>query len=474
MFFRVSFLVFCFVFSVAVADGQSGRVPVETASSNEQNKDTRPAKALFDEANAYSRTKFTEFEQKKVPVSDALITQTDKEKKQLAAKYAAILEARKDNTAEDLYYTGLLHWIAENLDGTISAFEKFLAVPDIDAERAQRARSLIVVCSAKIDDLSKALAILADYKRSEPVKLAETARMNSEIAKAYINAKDLEKAVEFAKTSYAASKALIIEPSSQMRGLDELLDAGMLVFESFRDLGKAKEADEILIDMRKTAGSIGSPSLFYYSADKLIVHMIESGRKQLGLETYLTSLIEAGRTLKQKAHQDDVIQKLKRRDKHYKIMGENAFELPAIDSWFPGTPRTLTSLRGKVVLLDFWATWCGPCYDAFPHLVEWQRDHTDDGFVILGVTRYYGRVNGSTADKKSELEFLKGFREKHGLTYDILVANDQRSQLLYDATALPTAVLIDRKGVIRYIEAGSSSSRLEEMRTMMLKLLAEK
>ena len=57
---------------------------------------------------------------------------------------------------------------------------------------------------------------------------------------------------------------------------------------------------------------------------------------------------------------------------------------------------------------------------------------------------------------------------------DFVVGRDQSIQILYGATALPTAVLIDRKGVIRYIESGTSSTRLVQMREMIVKLLAEK
>ena len=69
---------------------------------------------------------------------------------------------------------------------------------------------------------------------------------------------------------------------------------------------------------------------------------------------------------------------------------------------------------------------------------------------------------------------LKGFREKHGLPYDIVVGEGQESQILYGAFNLPTAVIIDRKGVIRYAENGTSPLRTAEMRSMIVRLLAEK
>ena len=117
---------------------------------------------------------------------------------------------------------------------------------------------------------------------------------------------------------------------------------------------------------------------------------------------------------------------------------------------------------------------CQPCFEAFPSLIEWHQDFKGDGLEILGVTRYYGEVNGLSSDEQNEALFLKGFRDRERLPYDFVVARGQAIQNLFGATALPTAVLIDRKGIVRYIETGTSSSRLSELRSMIIKLLAEK
>jgi peroxiredoxin len=90
------------------------------------------------------------------------------------------------------------------------------------------------------------------------------------------------------------------------------------------------------------------------------------------------------------------------------------------------------------------------------------------------MTRYYGRADGMPADHPNEIAFLKRFKEKYNLDYDFAVADDQQTQSLYAAMSLPTTVLIDRKGIIRYIESGTNPSRIEDLRAMVIKLLNEK
>jgi len=139
--FLIPIVVLLLISGVTLA--QSGRVatPDPTGAATPE----RAVKDMFDEANAYFRTKGAEFDAKKIPATQERIEQVKREQRELAARYAAQAEARKDLSTDDRYYVGMLHWIALNLDGTVDNLTKFIAAPDADPVHAQKARYTIVV-----------------------------------------------------------------------------------------------------------------------------------------------------------------------------------------------------------------------------------------------------------------------------------------------------------------------------------------
>jgi len=451
----------------------SPNIPTPATSAVSEIKDLT-AEEMFAEANTYRKKKFAEFEAKKIPFSDNLFKQTVREQKQLAAKYATILAGRENLRAEDFYYAGMLNWLADNLDNATEFFQKYIAAENTAVEKLQTARSIVIVASARGKNFDEAEKLLADYLKTEPVKFSERLRMEVELATSYRAEKNHAKAAAHAEEAYRASKILIKDSVSRAVALNDLLDTGLAAFEIYRDGGKQKEAETTLDDLRKTAASVASSSVYYTAIDENIKYLIATGRKPLALAMYSGALAQTEKDFTAKPLREDILQRLKRREKHYKLLGDVAPEFVAIDRWFPGQPQTLANMRGKVVMLDFWATWCAPCIAAFPSLIEWYQDYKKDGLEILGVTKYHGEAEGFSVDNAAELEFLQRFKKTHRLPYDFVVAKDNTTQIIYGAGAIPTAVLIDRKGVIRYIETGSSQRREEEIRIEIEKLLAEK
>jgi len=466
-----------FVAAAALAPAQSRRVgpglpkpAVETTQTTTGGN--RTVKEMFDEANAYNKTKFAEFEQKKVPVSDSLIQQTQRERKQLAAKYAAIVSKRTDLTSEDTYYLGMLHWIADNLDGTRDTFTKYLAADGLPPDRSQDSRAILAVVYARQKQFQAADKSLTDYLKNTPVRLSQRGQIESEIAKGLVAAGDLTGASPHAEGAYAAYKSIAADPALRDKTVDEVIDSGVFLFKIQRDLGLTVKADTTLEDMRKSAIALQATSLWYIAVDKQISYGIETGRKTHALAAFATATSQFEKDFPNR--NQEYLQKLKKRERQYRLLGEAAPELTVVDRYFAGTPHTLADLRGKVVLLDFWATWCMPCIEAFPTMLEWKQDFEAQGLSMIGLTRYYGMAEGFPVDNAAEVDFLKRFVRSHGLTYDFAVAKDETNHRTYGAAVIPTAVLIDRKGIVRYIESGSSSYRLDEMREMIVKLLAEK
>jgi len=117
------------------------------------------------------------------------------------------------------------------------------------------------------------------------------------------------------------------------------------------------------------------------------------------------------------------------------------FTLPVVANGDVGARMQLTDLRDKVVILDFWATWCQPCAMQAPILDRVARRYRDD-VVVLGINV------GEAPSKAQKYAALKG------LSYPILVDPDGQAQRAYGANTLPTVVLIDRKGNISTVVQG--------------------
>jgi thiol-disulfide isomerase/thioredoxin len=157
-----------------------------------------------------------------------------------------------------------------------------------------------------------------------------------------------------------------------------------------------------------------------------------------------------------------------------RLIGKPAPEVFA-PRWLDGQPVKLSELRGKVVLVDFWAMWCAPCVAAFPHFREWQSKYVGRGFEIVGATRFYGRSDEKDdLNREQEWQALQAFKRKHQLSYPCAVGkmdditNDER----YGVTGLPTTILIDRRGNVRELQRGGGNYR--KLAQRVAKLIEEK
>jgi peroxiredoxin len=108
----------------------------------------------------------------------------------------------------------------------------------------------------------------------------------------------------------------------------------------------------------------------------------------------------------------------------------------------------LSDYRGKVVLLDFWATWCGPCKIEIPWFQEFERQYKDKGFAVIGV-----------AMDEEGWNVVKPFAQHMSINYRVVVGDDSIGDLYANGgiDALPTTFLIDRGGRIASVHVGLSS-----------------
>ena len=123
-----------------------------------------------------------------------------------------------------------------------------------------------------------------------------------------------------------------------------------------------------------------------------------------------------------------------------------------------GETAKLSDYRGKVVLLNFWATWCGPCEVEIPWFIDFQREYKDRDFAVLGVSL-----------DDDGWKSVKPFVAHEKVNYRVMVTTEEVDQMYGGVEALPTTFMIDREGRIARTHVGLSSKNT--YRQEILKLL---
>lgn len=127
-----------------------------------------------------------------------------------------------------------------------------------------------------------------------------------------------------------------------------------------------------------------------------------------------------------------------------------------------GEPVTLEALKGQVVLVDFWASWCAPCREELPVLEALYKKYRAQGLVIVGV--------GLDKDAKNLGKFLRATPLSFRIVHDAAGAVADR----YAPPKMPSSYLVDRKGIVRYVHAGFKAADKVPLEREIKALLAEK
>jgi thiol-disulfide isomerase/thioredoxin len=146
------------------------------------------------------------------------------------------------------------------------------------------------------------------------------------------------------------------------------------------------------------------------------------------------------------------------------FVGQKAPELKGGDTWINSAPLKLEELRGKVVLIDFWAFDCPFCAEAMPHVKELHDKYAKDGLVIIGV--HVPRI-----DYEKELPKIRDAVLKKGIKYPVVVDNDYQIWSDYLCNTWPSHFVVDQAGVIQLSHSGTE--RYEDTEKVIQKLLAK-
>lgn len=413
---------------------QTERVQLASSRQPPVNAASRAPKDLFEEADGYINKKREQSEQQRVPFDEKLVGAARNEQRQLAAKYVAQLESRGPLAGRDLYYFGRLECLAGKEDVALDSLRLFLAMAP-DRETAQLARPIAVFCALKKRFIDEAEQIAVDYERTDPNDASQRFEIESQLTNAFRSAADFERMATHAKAMYKLVKQRIADKACKMPQCEEMLvTATGLVAEAYWKQGRSEDAAGVMRRLRKFAISRHSVLLYALAME----HSLAFDQSLDPSQTY-----------------DDL------------EGAEMAPDLKAPD-WIGMNPAKLSELRGRVVLLEFWAPWCGPCRANFPDLRRWHSSFKDKGLTIIGVTKAFGCVGDRRATRAEELDYLRNFKKTNDLGYAFAVGDSDDDVSNYGVRLIPSYVLIDRRGIIRSMGFGTRG-----LETMIRKLIEE-
>ncbi len=401
----------------------------------------RPLEDLFTELEDYTISRTREFQSAGKRVDAGRREEIENDRKSLAAKYATEAAARPNLSKTDFYYLGRLYGTAGNEAKLLESMKRFLGEypTNTKGDMIQSARSFVIALSAQKKLVADAAATFTLWKGGSPIVQQHQPVLQSHVALGYYKSGDYEEAVGHAQEAFEVLKTLKAKTLKEKRDREQIyMNLVEILAMSYRKSKNSDQALSVLAQARAESFAIPSAELY-----RKVMDFVEgSGFSEKKLMQKVESYASA----------------------------DPAPEM-AFTEWIGHDPIALEYFRGRVVLLDFWATWCGPCIATFPRLRSWQKKYGGDDFIIVGVTQYYGEQVGKKMSKLQELDFLNEFKSKHKLPYPFAIAGPTEARMKYGINAFPTTVLLDRSCVVRYIGIGAGAEESENLEETIKKVL---
>jgi thiol-disulfide isomerase/thioredoxin len=365
------------------------------------------------------------------------------EKKSVAGKYAAEAAARPDLAKTDFYYLGLLYVAAEDNVKGLETMKKFLAQypPDTIGDMIQSARSYAIILASRRKLMAEAEQFYQAWLKGDPLIKTQQPMLESIMATGFFKDGQYEPAIKYGQEAFDLVKTFEAKNPRDKRDKEQIyMNLVEVLALSYKKNKNSDLALSILAEARAQSFTIPSANLYRKVMDFVAGSGFSEKKLMQKVESYATA--------------------------------DPAPDIKILE-WLGQDAVNLSSFRGKIVLLDFWATWCGPCIATFPRLRDWHKRYGGNDFVIVGVTKYYGGGGGKPLTKLQELDFLGDFKQKYKLPYPIAVAEQVEDSMKYGISAYPTTILLDRNGVVRYIGIGAGMEESENLEEMIKKLLKE-